>query len=243
MGLSLGSEVRCLGQNPGCRALGTQLCLSTLWPLFNTRGAVVILVTEWDGQATWSPAQTENIIHINWVFSSCYSLSSTAFQQACILLSSLTWPWRRAFRMPRFTRLPQWVGGMEFSPHWLLSDQEDLRSTGATNVPIQVSWSHPSREKRSTQLVSGRHSLHLALAALTLCQPLHSARISEVGCSPGEYVIIGQLLKGNTPYASLCVVLSRRAEHTVYPHDEAFPILRCQWGPQQQFNQKIKWQS
>lgn len=44
--LSLGSEVRCLGQNPGCRALGTQLCLSTFWPLFNTRGAVAILVTE-----------------------------------------------------------------------------------------------------------------------------------------------------------------------------------------------------
>lgn len=127
-----------------------------------------------------------------------------------------------SFRMPRFTRLPQWVGGMELSPHWLLSDQEDLRSTGATNVPIQVSWSHPSREKGSTQLVSGRHSF------TWLWLPLHSAKSLKWAAHLGEYMTIRQLLKDNIPYASLCVVLSRRSEHTVHPHDEAFPILRCQ---------------
>lgn len=222
------------GAKPWLQGTGnTTLPLHSLASLQYQR-AVADLVTGWDGQATWSQAQTEYVICTNWVFSSCYSLNFTVFQQACVLFSAPTWPWRRVFRMPRLTRLPQWVGGMELSPHWLLSDQEDLRSTGATNVPIQVSWSHLSREKLSTQLVSGRHSLHLALAALILCQNLWSGLLTW-----GSYGNSWRIIFPMPP----CVWYCPEEQNTQCTLTMRLsPYLGCQRGPQQ-FNQEIKWQS
>lgn len=46
---------------------------------------------------------------------------------------------------------------MEPSPYWLLSDQEELRSTGATNVPIKCRGHTTGENKYPAS--SGNHSL------------------------------------------------------------------------------------